>query len=125
MQTPTRTLALLGCLLVSSPLSRAIEPGGVNLPGAAVFAAPSRIGRGGTVNAVDWRMKTIVVNGVNYPLAQTPVPVHAPPGQRGAENFELKPGMQIRFDSSKYNFSGQDQVVEIWVTDARTKPAGK
>ena len=83
------------------------------------------IERGGTVNAFDWNKKTIVVDNVAYPLAQTPVVVHGPASQRPAKAFELRPGMQIRFSSSKNNFSAQDQVVEIWVTDARQPAAAK
>ena len=105
----------------------AIQPGSAaNLPAAAVAAAPlPTIERGGTVNAVDWRKKTIVVDNVAYALAQVPVLVHGPANQRPAAAFEVKPGMQIRFSSSKNNFSAQDQVVEIWVTDARQPMAAK
>ena len=120
-----RSLLAGSCALGLAQVALAIQlGGGVNAPAALAPTPPlATIERGGTVNAVDWRMKTIVVDNVSYPLSHTPVVVHAPANQRPVKPFELKPGMQIRFSSSKQNFSAQDQVNEIWVTDARLPTA--
>ena len=88
------------------------------------------IERGGTVTTFDPAKKIVVVDKVPFALNATPVKIH----HRGAandKNFVLKPGMQIRFNTSKANFSAQDKVLEIWVTKldgkpvATPKPTGK
>ena len=105
----------------------AIQPAGPNQPGITgnAVASPSRVERGGTVGAVDWRNRTLIVDNVTYPISALPVVVHGPDGQRSTQTVDLKPGMQIRFSTSRQNFSANDQVIEIWVTDTRTKAVGK
>ena len=79
------------------------------------------IERGGTVTSFDPVKKIVVVDMVPFALNATPVKIH----HRGAandKNFVLKPGMQIRFNTSKANFSAQDKVLEIWVTKLDSKP---
>ena len=117
--------ALLGLAAGSTAL--AIQPTGANQPGTPgnTVTSPSRVERGGTVGAVDWRKRTLVVDNVAFPISASPVVVHGPDNQRDAKAFDLKPGMQIRFSTSRQNFSANDQVIEIWVTDARTKTVGK
>ncbi|MEI8169009.1 MAG: hypothetical protein WCG50_05005 [Rhodoferax sp.] len=81
--------------------------------------------RGGTVDAVDFGKKTIVVNKVKYVLATTPIKVHAPTRKSDDKAFQLKAGMQIRFNTSKANYAMQEQVLEIWVTGLGSKPVKK
>ncbi|MEO8543619.1 MAG: hypothetical protein ABI434_08555 [Burkholderiaceae bacterium] len=119
--------ALLG--LASGGAALAIQPAGAVQPSGSgngvASSSASRVERGGTVGAVDWRKRTLVVDNVAYPISASPVIVHGPDGQRDSKTVELKPGMQIRFSTSRSNFSATDQVVEIWVTDMRTRPVGK
>lgn len=84
----------------------------------------SVIERGGIVTSFDPVKKIVVVDNVLFTLSAGPVKIH----QRGASNdksFILKPGMQIRFDTSKENFAVQDRVLEIWVTKLDEKPPTK
>ncbi len=126
----TRLLNLAAVALIgfgTSSAALAIRPGGANQPsdaGSAV-ASSSRAERGGTVGAVDWRKRILVVDNVSFPISASPVPVHGPDRQPNAKRVDLKPGMQIRFSTSRQNFSANDQVIEIWVTDTRTKAVGK
>jgi O-antigen ligase len=118
--------ALLG--FASGGTALAIQPAGANLSSDAISgagASSTRVERGGTVGAVDWRKRTLVVDDVTYAISASPVTVHGPDGQRSAKTVDLKPGMQIRFSTSRQNFSANDQVVEIWVTEARAKAVGK
>jgi len=120
-------LAAAALGLASGGAALAIQPIGVNQPSGAgnVAAESPRVERGGTVDAVDWRKRTLVVNNVAYPISASPVVVHGPDGQLNANAVDLKPGMQIRFSTSRQNFSASDQVIEIWVTDTRTRAVGK
>jgi O-antigen ligase len=118
--------ALLG--LASGGGALAVQPAAANLSSDAantLGVSSTRIERGGTVGAVDWRKRTLVVDDVTYAISASPVPVHGPDGSRSAKAFDLKPGMRIRFSTSRQNFSANDQVVEIWVTEARGKAVGK
>lgn len=84
----------------------------------------SVIERGGIVTSYDLVKKIVVVDNVPFTLTSSPVKIH----QRGESNdksFILKPGMQIRFNTSKENFAVQDRVLEIWVTKLDEKPATK
>jgi hypothetical protein len=74
------------------------------------------IERGGTVNAVDMKKRIIIVDGINFPLTQATLKIHIPTGALADKDFQLKPGMQIRFNTSGHNYSSQMQVYEIWVT---------
>lgn len=128
MQTRLQYLAATALLgLACGGAALAIQPTGAIQPGAPghALAASSRIERGGTVGAVDWRKRTLVVDDVAYPISASPVVVHGPDGQRNAKAVDLEPGMQIRFSTSRQNFSANDQVIEIWVTDTRAKAVGK
>lgn len=52
-----------------------------------------------------------------YTFLATSVKVHAIPDKAQAKGFELKAGMQIRFNSSIDLFSKQNQVREILATN--------
>jgi hypothetical protein len=127
----TRLLVLTAASLLGvacSGAALAIQPAGANLSGDAantLGVSSPRIERGGTVGAVDWRKRTLVVDDVTYPISASPVPVHGPDGPRSTKAVDLKPGMRIRFSTSRQNFSANDQVVEIWVTEPRGKAGGK
>jgi len=126
----TRLLVLAAAAwvgLAAGGAALAIQPNGTNQAGdiGKGVASPSRVERGGTVSAVDWRKRSLVVDNVAYPISAAPVVVHGPGGQRDVKAVDLKPGMQIRFSTSRQNFSANEQVIEIWVTDTRVKAVGK
>ncbi len=126
----TRLLYLIAAAalgLSAGGTALAIQPAGANSASVASNGVPppSRIERGGTVGAVDWRKRTLVVDNVAYPISASPVVVHGPDRQRNSKTVELKPGMLIRFSTSRHNFSADDQVIEIWVTDTGAKAIGK
>ena len=114
-------------LLAIAQPSLAITPGGQPIPSAAISASPSIVERGGTINTIDAAKKSMVVDGVAYAFSAMPVTVHGLVGKGQGKAVELKAGMlragmQIRFNSSKHNFSAQDQVIEIWVTKEAGDP---
>lgn len=73
--------------------------------------------RGGTVDAVNIEKKKITVDGHSYGLAAAPVIVHSIPGKDSQGLGSIRSGMKIRFNTTKNNYAGQDQVVEIWLSD--------
>ena len=83
-------------------------------------AQPAKIDvveRGGTVTGVDLTSKTIMVDGVKYVLPTLSVNVHTRQSGKGNDKIaDLKPGMQVRFNTSIEISSAQQQVVEIWIT---------
>ena len=126
----TRVLHLAAVALIwfgAGGAALAIQASGANLPSGAadVATSSSRVERGGTVSVVDWRKRILVVDNVSFAISASPVVVHGPDGKPSSRTVELKPGMQIRFSTSRQNFSANDQVIEIWVTDTRTKGVGK
>lgn len=127
MQTRLLALAATALLgLACGGAALAIQPSGADLPGGAgnAVAASSRVERGGTVGAVDWKNRTLLVDNVAYAVSVSPVPVHGPDGRRSSKAVELKPGMQIRFSTSRQNFSANDQVIEIWIVGTPAKAVG-
>lgn len=112
-----RQIIVLSTLLlaVSQP-TMAVQVRGQSAPIPAGASSTGPIERGGTVDAVDFGKKTIIVDKVKYALAAMPVKVHAPTGTGNEKAFQLKAGMQIRFNTSKSNYARQEQVQEIWVT---------
>ncbi len=64
----------------------------------------------------------MIVDGVRHTFSAMPVKVHGLVGKGQGKAVELKAGMQIRFNSSKHNFSAQDQVIEIWITSEAGDP---
>ena len=84
----------------------------------------SVIERGGIVTSFDPVKKIVVVDNVPFTLSATPVKIHHL-GTTSDKNAVLKPGMQIRFNTSKENFAVQDRVLEIWVTKLDEKPSTK
>jgi len=125
-----KLLYLAGTMLVGlavGGLALAVQPTGADQPSGTGngVVSTSRVERGGTVGAIDWRKRALVVDNVTYSISASPVVVHGPDGQRNANAVDLKPGMQIRFSTSRQNFSASDQVIEIWVTDTRTRAVGK
>ena len=93
---------------------------------ASAMSTTAIIERGGTVTGFDPVKKMVEVDKVAYALNATPVKIHHHLAAND-KNFALKPGMQIRFNTSKENFSAQDKVLEIWVTklDGKPTPAAK
>lgn len=112
-------------LLAISQPSLAVQVRGQSAPSPTSASATGIVERGGTIDAVDLAKKTMVVDKVKYALTAMPVKVHAPAGTDDKKAFPLKAGMQIRFNTSKANYSAQEQVQEIWVTSLGTKPVKK
>lgn len=128
MQTRLLYLAAVAWLgLTASGLALAIQPATANQPIVVSnsVATSAVIERGGTVNAVDWRNRNLTVDNVSFAISASPVVVHGLAGKRNAQVADLKPGMQIRFNTSKQNFSATDQVIEIWVTASAAKAIRK
>lgn len=112
-------------LLAISQSSLALQMRGQNPPSPASASSTRVVERGGTVTSYDPAKKIIVVDKVQFVLNSMPVKIHPPPEISNEKNFVLTPGMQIRFNTSKENFSAQDQVQEIWVTSLDGKPTAK
>lgn len=117
--------ALLAALAAQPALAVQMRAPDAPAP-ASAKTTTAIIERGGTVTAFDPAKKIVEVDKVAYALNATPVQIHQR-GGAGDKNFVLKPGMQIRFNTSKENFSAQDKVLEIWVTklDGKPTPAAK
>ena len=114
---------LIRQLVASSTLLRAVSQPSLAVqahnqiaPAPASARSTGIVERGGTIDEVDLAKKTIVIDNVKYPLTAMPVKVHAPAGTANEKAFQLKAGMQILFNTSKANYSAQEQVQEIWVT---------
>ena len=121
-----RQLVVLSILLLAiSQPSLAVQVSGQSAPNTASISATGILERGGTIDAVDVAKKTMVVDKVKYTLTAMPVKVHAPEGASNEKAFQLKPGMQIRFSTSKANYAAKEQVQEIWVTSLGSKPIKK
>ena len=112
-------------LLAISQSSLAVQMRNENPPNPAIASSTGVVERGGTVTSYDPAKKTIGVDKVQFALNAMPVKIHPLAGTGNDKNFILKPGMQIRFNTSKENFSAQDKVLEIWVTSLGGKPAAK
>ena len=122
MHIQGKFITLILLLISASQPAQAVQVRNAPAPAPPSASAISVIERGGTVTAYDPVKKVVEVDKVPYALNATPVKIN----HRGAasdRNFVLKPGMQIRFNTSKANFSAQDKVLEIWVTKLDSKPA--
>lgn len=86
-------------------------------PTSAGTATTKMIERGGTVDSVNNDKKTLVVDGRNYSLAASPVVIHAASSKDTLALGSIKPGTKIRFNTTKNNYSAQDQIVEIWISE--------
>jgi hypothetical protein len=81
------------------------------------FVTTNTVERGGTVDSVNTQKKSITVDGQTYSLASTPPIVHAPPGIDTKGLGAIRAGARIRFNTTKYNYAGLDQVTEVWISD--------
>ena len=111
-------------LIAASQPALAVQMRSQSAPAPASVTTTGVVERGGTVTSFDPAKKIVVVDKVPFALNAMPVKIH-PLGAGNEKNFVLKPGMQIRFNTSKENFSAQDKVLEIWVTSLGGKPAVK
>lgn len=109
----------------ASPV-QAIDVAGPGVPTAVNVPPSSVVQRGGTVNSIDTAGKSMVVDGVSYQFPVAAIMVHGQ-GAKGAPTTiaSLRPGMQIRFSTSRHNFSSKEQVQEIWVAGPNPQPAKK
>ena len=122
MHVPRKFIISILWLMTASQPALAVQLRNPTAEVAATAATTTGvIERGGTVTSFDPARKVVVVDKVPFALNATPVKIH----HRGAasdKDFVLAPGMQIRFNTSKENFSAQDKVLEIWVTKLDGKP---
>ena len=112
-------------LIAASQPALAVQMRSQSAPAPASVATTGLVERGGTVTSFDLAKKIIVVDKVPFALNAMPVKIHPLASTSNEKDFVLKPGMQIRFNTSKENFSAQDKVLEIWVTSLGGKPAVK
>lgn len=116
-------LVISSALFAAIPqLAIAVQPKGQITPGPTSVDTTGTVERGGTINIVNLTKKTIVVDGVSYPLSTTPVTIYSASGKALSKSFVLKAGMQIRFNTSKKNGAASDEIREIWVTSLDGKP---
>ena len=118
-------IALSVLVLAASQPSLAVQVSNQNAPSPASASRSDILERGGTIDAVDPAKRTMVVDKVKYPFSAMPVKIHAPAGTSNDKAFQLKAGMQIRFNTSKSNYAVQEQVQEIWVTGVGKNPLKK
>ena len=118
-------IALSVLVLAASQPSLAVQVSNQSTPSPASANATGILERGGTIDAVDPAKRTMVVENVKYPFSAMPVKIHAPAGTSNDKAFQLKAGMQIRFNTSKSNYAVQEQVQEIWVTSVGKNPLRK
>ena len=122
----TRKFIVSTVLLVAiAQPALAVQMRNQGAPAPASVTTTGVVERGGIVTSFDPAKKTIVVDKVPFALNAMPVKIHPLAGTGNEKNFVLKPGMQIRFTTSKENFSAQDKVLEIWVTSLGGTPAKK
>jgi hypothetical protein len=114
---------ILGMLVVQPALAIRIENQFES--STPIRNATGIVERGGTVDVVDLRKKSLVVDGVTYVLPVNPISTHTLNGQVSANAQALKIGTQIRFNTSKNNYSAQEQVSEIWIVGQRKVFSGK
>lgn len=124
MHTTRKIIVSTVVLIAVSQTALAVQMRGQTAPDPASVTTTGVVERGGTVTSFDPAKKIVVVDKVPFALNAMPVKIH-PIGAGNEKNFALKPGMQIRFNTSKENFSAQDKVLEIWVTSLGSKPAAK
>lgn len=112
------TIFMAGCifLAVVQPAMSTVASSEKGKP-PNVVTNSTVVQRGGTVNAINLQKNSITVDGVVFALTAAPVVVHAPSNEvkSKTKNFQLTPGMQIVFETSKNNYSAQVQIREIWV----------
>ena len=125
MHTTRKFIVSIVLMIAISQPALAVQVRNQSAPAPASVTTTGVVERGGTVTSFDLARKTIVVDKVQFTLNAMPVKIHPPAGSGNEKNFVLKPGMQIRFNTSKENFSAQDKVLEIWVTSLGGKPAVK
>lgn len=125
MHTTRKFIVSIVLMIAISQLALAVQVRNQSAPAPASVSTTGVVERGGTVTSFDLTKKTIVVDKVQFALNAMPVQIHSLAGTSNEKDFVLKPGMQIRFNTSKENFSAQDKVLEIWVTSLGGKPAVK
>lgn len=121
-----RQLTFSGAVLlaVSAP-ALAVQVSNQPQSNAASANTTGVVERGGTVDAVDMQKRTLIVDGIKFALPSKPVSIHASTGTTIKNATELTAGTKIRFNTSKYNYSAQEQVNEIWVVGQISKPVAK
>jgi hypothetical protein len=111
----TSTFAASAILLSFSQLCAAVQPGGM-VPPPRPSSEVDLVERGGTINAIDAKKASIVIDGTAYSIPVGSVRIHTSTNNVTGSVSELKAGMQIRFSSSADASSNQSQLREVWVT---------
>ncbi len=113
---------LVFTVLTISPLAQAIQlSGSVQAVGNGIVAG-REVQRGGTVEAVDMRSKTITVDGVQYSMPDKSQVVHQSTTNLSGGTSPLRVGTKIRFNTSKHNYANKDQVTDIWIVSQPKGP---
>lgn len=110
-------------IIVSQHAMSVMVQGEVIQPTPSV-SATDKIERGGAIDSINIRKRLISIDGHEYALTARPVKVHTSSGGLDNENI-LGSGMKIRFNTSKHNYSAQEQVFEIWVISGSSAPLGR
>ena len=114
MNSSIRCVVSAALLLVISQSTLAIQPGGLSAASSSSVSTTSVVERGGTINTVDSKKRTLVVDGVAYELLSN-AKLNPLPGNATQKAVQLKAGMKIRFSTVKNYSSGQNEVREVWV----------
>jgi len=115
-------LSLVAAMFWQPVLSLTVKGGP---PPSPAIATPSSIERGGTVEAINLDKKTLTVDGQSYKLSPTLTTMHGLTDKGDEKLQTLKPGTKVRFSSKKNAYSGQEQVVEVWVNAPIRNAPGK
>lgn len=121
----SRTIVSGVAFLLFAGASFAVQVVGTVPADRQTLEASSVVERGGTIGAIDLKNKTIVVDGVSYPLSAKGVTIHPISRSVDRKAASLQIGMQIRFTTSRLNFANRDQIAEIWITKDAAKAARK
>lgn len=116
--------SILRCFVSSVAIATLWQPAFAALianqppPGPASVATRGTVERGGTVGAVNLGKRTLMVDGRTYALMAMPVSINGSAGNEKETLLSLRPGTKIRFNTSKNNHAGQDQINEIWISNS-------
>lgn len=117
--------AVMFLVVLPLPASAVTPAGNRSNWGVPATNASGTIERGGTITAVDFRNKTITVDGVIYSFLATSLKVYSDDPLVAGTPQNLQKNMRIRFNTTKDSYGGREVVVEIWITDPSRYPSQK
>lgn len=118
-------LVVSALLLFTVQPALSVQVGGLNAVPPSSASSTNLVERGGTVDAIDSKNQTLVVDGVSYDFQSASVKVNPLASYTKQKAFQLKPGMKIRFSTAKNYSSGRDQVREVWVSGVGNNTSGQ